>query len=294
MAARHARARIARGSADTWTTTPSRLARVQRTIRERCGDRGPADAVSPAMTMGGRLTEVPAALASLLREPADRDPRGYILPANQRDFPTAIKFANTLMKTGVTVHRATAAFTVAGRSYPAGSLVVKTAQAFRAQVLDMFEPQDHPNDFAYPGGPPIPPYDSAGWTLAYQMGLTFDRVLDGFDGPFEKLTAFIEPKATVAPMANPAGYLLSAAENDAARVVNRLLAKCVTVVRYPRHEAGPGTWFVSGPSAGPIVTAAAGELGVTVTPSSVAALATIGAASAPSTNHVPAPDGCCG
>ena len=39
----------------------------------------------------------------------------------------------------------------------------------------MFEPQDHPNDFAYPGGPPTPPYDIAGWTLAFQMGVKFDR-----------------------------------------------------------------------------------------------------------------------
>ena len=110
------------------------------------------------------------------------------------------------MKTGVTVHRATAAFTVGGKSYPAGSFVVKTAQAFRPHVLDMFEPQDHPHDFAYPGGPPIPPYDSAGWTLAYQMGVEFDRVLDAFDGPFERLTTFIQPKATV-PAAGHASRL---------------------------------------------------------------------------------------
>jgi len=261
---------IDKGSTDTWTTTPSRLAKVQRTIRERMGG-GPAGGteVSPVMTMGGRMAEVPPGFANLLRDPAERDPRGYILPSDQRDFPTAIKFANTLIKTGVTVQRATAAFTVAGKSYPAGSIVIKAAQAFRAHVLDMFEPQDHPNDFAYPGGPPIPPYDSAGWTLAFQMGLGFDRILDGFDGPFETVTGFIEPKRAVAggdASASPAGYLLSAAENDAARVVNRLLAKGATVVRYPTHEAGNGTWFVSGASAGPIVTAAAGELGVTVTP----------------------------
>ena len=54
------------------------------------------------------------------------------------------------------IHRATAAFSVAGKNYPAGSYVVKTAQAFRPHVLDMFEPQDHPNDFRYPGGPPVP------------------------------------------------------------------------------------------------------------------------------------------
>ena len=40
--------------------------------------------------------------------PAMRDPRGYILPADQPDFPTATKFVNALIKTGVTVHRATA------------------------------------------------------------------------------------------------------------------------------------------------------------------------------------------
>ena len=76
-------------------------------------------------------------------------------------------------------------FDVAGKHYTSGSWVVKTAQAFRPHVLDMFEPQDHPNDFQYPGGPPIPPYDNAGWTLAYQMGIQFDRILDDFTGPLE-------------------------------------------------------------------------------------------------------------
>jgi hypothetical protein len=123
----------------------------------------------------------------VLRKPELRDARGYILPADQPDFPTAVKFINTLIKTGVAVHRATADFTVAGQRYPAGSYVVRTAQAFRPHVLDMFEPQDHPNDFRYEGGPPIAPYDSAGWTLAFLMGVKFDRVLDGFDGPFVRV-----------------------------------------------------------------------------------------------------------
>jgi len=52
------------------------------------------------------------------------------------------------------------------------------------------KPQDHPNDFAYPGGPPTPPYDITGWTLALQMGVEFDRVRDGFDGPFTKIDGF--------------------------------------------------------------------------------------------------------
>ena len=123
---------------------------------------------------------------TLLRDPALRDPRGYIMPSDQPDFPTATKFVNTLIKTGITVHRATAAFTVGGKSYPAGSYVVKTAQAFRPHVLDMFEPQDHPDDIPYPGGPPTPPVRQRRLDARVSDGRQFDRVLDGFDGPFEK------------------------------------------------------------------------------------------------------------
>ena len=45
------------------------------------------------------------------------------------------------------------------------------------------------------GGPPTRPYDNAGWTLAYQMGVKFDRILDGFDGPFEKVSGLQKPAA---------------------------------------------------------------------------------------------------
>ena len=82
----------------------------------------------------------------MLHDPKMRDPRGYILPSDQPDFANAVEFLNTLLKNGIDVIRATAAFDVAGKSYPAGSYVVKTAQAFRPHVMDMFEPQDHPND----------------------------------------------------------------------------------------------------------------------------------------------------
>ena len=126
----------------------------------------------------GRGATLPLKYWEQLHRPDARDPRGYILPPDQPDF-TATRFIQALQKAGVVVHRATAAFTVAGKPYPAGSYVVKAAQAFRPHVRDMFEPQDHPNDFEYPGGPPNRPYDITGYTLAYQMGVRFDRILDG-------------------------------------------------------------------------------------------------------------------
>ena len=59
---------------------------------------------------------------AILRAPADRNPRGYILPSNQPDFLTATKFVNALRKVNVAVHRATASFTV-GRQVLSGRLV---------------------------------------------------------------------------------------------------------------------------------------------------------------------------
>jgi hypothetical protein len=206
---------IERGLRDTWTMYPRRLQKVQEAM-------GPSASRGPRGMAGG----APRALFDkVLRDPALRDPRAYVLPADQADFPTAVAFVNALIRAGVTVHRATAPFSVQGTSYPAGSLVVKTAQAFRPHVLDMFEPQDHPDDFQYPGGPPIPPYDSAGWTLAFQMGVQADRILEAIDGPFEKVADELGiPAGTVTGPANATAYLFAHQSNQAFRAINRLLA----------------------------------------------------------------------
>ena len=212
---------IERGSTDTWTITPKKVAALQAAIpSDSANSRG--DGAGGARSQ----TTSPAEMATytrIMRNPADRDPRGYIISANQPDFLTATKFVNALIKTGIEVERATSSFSVDGTDYPAGSFVVRTAQAFRPHILDMFEPQDHPNDIPYPGGPPTAPYDNAGWTLAYQMGVQFDRILDDFSGPFAPVTGFARPaRPHVGPAA--AGWALSHSENDAFVAVNRLLA----------------------------------------------------------------------
>jgi hypothetical protein len=233
---------IERGSRDHWTITPKRIAEVQAAITKEmpqpqaagaegqgrraaaaAGDAAPAG--DAPQGFGGQARGVPLKYYEMLRTPDKRDPRGFIIPSDQPDFLTAAKFINTLIKTGITIHRAASEFTVAGKSYPAGSYVVKTAQAFRPHILDMFEPQDHPDDIPYPGGPPTPPYDNAGYTVAYQMGVTFDRVLEGFEGPFEKINGLVKPAAgKVNAVANAAGFLLSHQVNDSIIAVNRLLA----------------------------------------------------------------------
>ena len=248
---------IERGNRDSWTATPRRIIAAQAALQPAGGrgGRGGADAPpsgdEPPAAGGGGGGRGGGATAEdfkkLLRDPAMRDPRGFILPADQPDFPTATKFVNTLIKTGVTVHRAKAPFTVAGKSYPAGSYVVKAAQAFRPHVLDMFEPQDHPDDIPYPGGPPTRPYDNAGWTLAYQMGVKFDRILEGFDGPFEALSGLQNPMP--GKVATTSGRAVFSHEsNNAVIAANRLI------------KAGHEVWWNQNPPGLFVTTAPAAEL----------------------------------
>ena len=68
------------------------------------------------------------------------------------------------------------------------------------------------------------PYDSAGWTLAYQMGVKVDRILDGFDGAFEKLNGLQKPAPGKVTTTAAAGYTFSHAVNDSFTAINRLLA----------------------------------------------------------------------
>src|SRR5690606_26124313 len=136
---------------------------------------------------------------------------------------------------------------------------------------DMFEPQDHPNDFKYPGAPPTPPYDVAGWTLAYPMGVQFDRILDGFDGPFERLEDEVAPPAGVVGRAGRSGgWFLGPETNDAFVAVNRLLAAGHEVhrltggsVSVDRRTYGPGAFYIpNGEGVQPLLESLAAEVGL--------------------------------
>ena len=121
-------------------------------------------------------------------------PTAFVLPDSGADQQRRAHLANLLIAAGVEVHRARAPFTADGRSYGAGTLVVRMDQPFRAHAKDLLERQQYPERRAYPGGPQIPPYDVAGWTLGLQMGVVVQPVQAAFAADLERLdTVTIRP-----------------------------------------------------------------------------------------------------
>jgi hypothetical protein len=103
-------------------------------------------------------------------------PFAYVIPREQRDPPTAATLIDKLLTNGVEVHQAERPFAAAGSEYK-NAWVVLMDQPYSGLVKELFEPQRYPDLRESPNGPPIRPYDVAGWTLPMQMGVEVVPVL---------------------------------------------------------------------------------------------------------------------
>ena len=112
-------------------------------------------------------------------------PATIVIPAQPvRD--TAINAALRILQRGqVEIRQASTSFTAAGKSYPAGSYLISTAQPYGSFAKTLLEIQQYPDLREYPGGPPKRPYD----VVAHTLPLLF-----GFD------VAFLPDPVTVAAM----------------------------------------------------------------------------------------------
>jgi hypothetical protein len=236
------------GSNNYWTLSPKRV--------EAINDAYKKDQIVKKSTESrpsrDRGDGIPVKYYDLIfRDSTRRDPRGYIITADQPDFPTAVTFINALIQSGIKIDKATADFSVEGKNYPSGSYIVLTNQAFRPHVIDMFESQDHPNDFLYPGGPPVRPYDIAGWTPAFSMGFKFDRILNSFNGPFAQIPygELQIPAGNFKRSSSTAGYILDSRTNNSFIAVNELLKSGVDIYRITKPDGSkpsvqPGSFFI--------------------------------------------------
>ena len=150
-------------------------------------------------------------------------PFAWLVPPGQADARTAAEMLSLLRATAVEVHRATEEFSADGVAYPAGTYILYCGQPYRAHLNDMMERQVYPDRSSYPGGPPEPPYDIAGWTLPLQMGVRVVSVNQPFESQAERLETVIPPggKVIEAPQ-ETRGYVVRAGANDNYRLINRL------------------------------------------------------------------------
>ena len=119
-----------------------------------------------------------------------RPPYLYLVPQGQRDPVAAAGLLRRLAFNGVRVHQLGEAIEYEGNRYDAGTWVVFMDQEDAALAEQVLEVQRYPDLREYPEGPPEQPYDAAGWTLPYQMGV---RVVAGATPPTEALRAAARP-----------------------------------------------------------------------------------------------------
>jgi hypothetical protein len=121
-------------------------------------------------------------------------PFAYVIAPEQDDPSSALELLRRLQMGGIEVRRATAAFNAHGHEYPKGTLLMPAAQPFRGYLVDLMEPQKYPELHLGQSGPTQRPYDLAGWTLSYQMGVKVDRIDEPFTAASETAEDLNQPE----------------------------------------------------------------------------------------------------
>ncbi|HKJ00980.1 MAG TPA: M14 family zinc carboxypeptidase, partial [Longimicrobiales bacterium] len=98
-------------------------------------------------------------------------PYAYFVKQDQRDPVAPVELLRRLAYNGIRVSQLTSAMTHEGITYPAGTWVIPMDQPFAELARQVLEVQEYPDLREYADGPPEQPYDAAGWTLPYQMGV---------------------------------------------------------------------------------------------------------------------------
>ncbi|WP_454828164.1 M14 family zinc carboxypeptidase [Pseudoxanthomonas wuyuanensis] len=156
----------------------------------------------------------------------DEGPYAYVLPAGQADAPTAALLAQKLIDQGVEVSQANRRIALDGKTWPAGSWVIAMDQPFAGLVQELFETQRYPDAImnGTTGKPVTLPYDTTGWTLPLQMGVSAEAVAEPLSA---SARAALKP---VSQARSPGGihgrgtaYALSRSANASFAAINTIL-----------------------------------------------------------------------
>jgi hypothetical protein len=184
-------------------------------------------------------------------------PYAWIIPQEQRDAPTAALLLNKMMLLGIEVYKAKESFVSDGISYPAGTWVIPMNQSFAFFIKNVFEEQRYPDLSKYPEAwqglvrpqefhdTYLPPYDVAGWTLPYQMGVKVATANTPIQVALESLEEVI-PNAGKAASGAGYAYLVYPQTNNSFIAINRILKKGGEVKRAKDKFSVNGTLYPAG------------------------------------------------
>ena len=118
----------------------------------------------------------------IIAQYVESPPYGFFIPQDQRDPVAAVELLRRLAFNGVEVYQLSSAVTQDGLTHPAGTWVIPMDQEYASFVRQLFAVQEYPDLRQYPEGPPDQPYDVAGWTLPYQMGVRVVEAASPLEG----------------------------------------------------------------------------------------------------------------
>jgi hypothetical protein len=183
------------------------------------------------------------------------EPFAFVIPSKQRDYPTTLRMLDILMFGGVEVQQAKQEFIADGKVYPVGSFVVKMSQPYKPYAQALLERQQYPDVRQYPGGPPVPPYDNAGWTLPLQMGVKCDRIEHAFEVQSERLEKAPYGSLSAASTSSSAFVVLDCRMNASYSIAFSLLKNKVEMfrskekIKRENFTAAPGSFIVKNTAA---------------------------------------------
>ncbi len=162
---------------------------------------------------------------------AKDEPYAFVISAKQDDYPTTLRMLEILRLGGVEIHQAEKDFIAENKFYPAGSFVVLMSQPYKSYAWALLEKQEYPDIRQYPGGPPVPPYDNAAWTLPLQMGVNCDEISTPFEAALVKLDAIPYPTITIPEHSASPFLALDSRNNASFAVAIGLLREKIEVTR---------------------------------------------------------------
>ncbi len=200
-------------------------------------------------------------------------PFAFLILPEQHDPHAARKLADLLIDGGVELHRALEPFRADGNPYPEGTTIILMSQPFKAYAKTLLERQNYPVRRPTNGSTPDRPYDVAGWTLPYQMGVDLVTVERSFEPP--AMSRLDRGEITPQPVwgeRRPKYYVVDTRGNGGAIAINRALKAGLEVswLKAAGEFGGYGypagsTVIQNARNAQPVVERIATELGLRVT-----------------------------